>query len=155
MKKKFFYLIFLLFLSGCGYEAIYSKKNLADFDFSINNLVFEGDRKINIKVKQKLFSYKKKESLKSYDLVINSVVLKTISAKDAQGDPSIFQLDIEIKANINDLNNNYSEMIGFNKKFKYKNNENKIDLKNYEDEIKESAAESLVRELILKLAQFR
>tara|TARA_B110000483_G_C17730196_1_gene364406 strand:- start:154 stop:294 length:141 start_codon:yes stop_codon:yes gene_type:complete len=46
-------------------------------------------------------------------------------------------------------------MINFNKKFKYKNNENKIDLKNYEDEIKESAAESLVRELILKLAQAR
>tara|TARA_B110000261_G_scaffold136889_1_gene154961 strand:+ start:11 stop:478 length:468 start_codon:yes stop_codon:yes gene_type:complete len=155
MQKKFFYTIVLLFLSSCGYEAIYSKKNLASFDFSINNLVFEGDRKINIKVKQKLFSYNNKEGSKSFDLVIKSIALKTISAKNAQGDPSIFQLDIKINVNINDIKNNNTETLSFSKKFKYKNNENKIELKSYEDQIKESAAESMVRELTLKLAQIR
>ena len=53
MKKIFIFLSFI-FLSSCGYEAIYSKKNSSSYDFSINKLNFIGDREVNLKMKEKL-----------------------------------------------------------------------------------------------------
>ena len=54
MLKKTFLLILLLFLHSCGYEAIHSKKNTSNYNFSINEISFVGDREINLKIKEKL-----------------------------------------------------------------------------------------------------
>ena len=57
MFQKKIILLLLLLLSSCGYEAIYSKKNSTNYDFSISELSFVGDRTINLKIKQKLNNY--------------------------------------------------------------------------------------------------
>ena len=57
MEKKIFTFILLIFLSSCGYEAIYSVKNIKNYDFFISKLSFTGDREINLKIKQKLNNY--------------------------------------------------------------------------------------------------
>jgi hypothetical protein len=66
MFKKKLILIIFLFTVSCGYESIYSKKNIVDYDFSISNMSFEGDRNINLKIKETLNNYtlsKKKKKL--------------------------------------------------------------------------------------------
>ena len=58
MQKKIFSFLLLFLLSSCGYEATYSKKNLLNYDFSISEINFTGDREVNIKMEEKLSNYK-------------------------------------------------------------------------------------------------
>ena len=155
MKKSLLYILILFFFTNCGFQPIYSKKNLAVYDFSLNDLIFKGDRKINIKLKQKLFNYKNEKKSKIFDLTIISDSTKTVSARDAKGDPSIFQLEIKILINITDQKGEKFDPLNFNEKFKYKNNTDKILLKDYEDQIRKSLAETVAGELILNLAKIQ
>ena len=52
MLKNISTLILFLFLMSCGYEAIYSKKNKMNYEFSISELNFTGDRDINLRIKK-------------------------------------------------------------------------------------------------------
>ena len=57
MLKKILIPILLLFLSSCGYEAIHSKKNSVNYNFSLNELTFVGDRDVSLKIKEKINNY--------------------------------------------------------------------------------------------------
>ena len=57
MEKKIFTFLLFLFLSSCGYEAIYSLKNRVNYAFQISKLELSGDRQVNLKIKQILSSY--------------------------------------------------------------------------------------------------
>ena len=93
MEKKIFTFLLFLFLSSCGYEATYSLKNRMKYAFSINELNLTGDRKINLKIKQELNSYKnpKIKVEKSFVLKISSSSEKITTAKDASGDATKFK----------------------------------------------------------------
>ena len=72
MFQKKIILLLLLLLSSCGYEAIHSKKNSSNYDFSISELSFAGDRKVNIKIKEKLNNYTQSKKDKDFTLRISS-----------------------------------------------------------------------------------
>ena len=72
MLKKILIPILLLFLSSCGYEAIYSQKNNAYHNFSISEIVFDGENNINIRIKSKLNNYTLVEKDKQFILKIKS-----------------------------------------------------------------------------------
>ena len=76
MEKKIFTFILLIFLSSCGYEAIYSVKNINNYNFSISKLSFIGDREINLKIKQKLNNYT--QETKDINFILNKACLKEI-----------------------------------------------------------------------------
>ena len=147
MFKKILIPILLLFLSSCGYEAIHSKKNLIYYDFSINNLTFTGDRKVNMKVKERLKSYTLKEKDKSFALKISSDTEKIVLAKDIAGDPSSFK--IIIKINVEVITKNKFNIV---ESFNYNNITNKFDLEQYEREIISNLAETATEKLIYKLS---
>jgi len=86
MQKKNFLLLFFLFLTSCGYDAIYSKKNSIDYNFSISKLDFIGDRDINLKMKERLNSYTLNKKKRDFKIKISSTSIKTVAAKDTAGD---------------------------------------------------------------------
>jgi len=147
--------LLFFFLSNCGYEAIYSKKNIKYFNFSINELTFSGDRKVNIKLKEKLFNFTKKEKPVTFDLLINTEVEKTVSAKNALGDPTIFQLEVRIQVEVFNEQDLPITTLKYSKKYKYKNNNNRVELKKYENEVKTSIAETFAKEISLELSKIR
>ena len=71
MLQKQIILLLLLLLSSCGYEAIYSKKNSVDYDFTVSDLNFVGDRSVNLKIKEKLRNYAKDKKEKDFILKIS------------------------------------------------------------------------------------
>ena len=150
MFKKILIPILLLFLSSCGYEAIHSKKNLIYYDFSINNLTFTGDRKVNMKVKERLKSYTLKEKDKSFALKISSDTEKIVLAKDIAGDPSSFKIIIKINVEVV-LLNKFNIVESFN----YNNITNKFDLEQYEREIINNLAETAAEKIIYKLSNIQ
>ena len=154
MQKKIFLLLFFLLLPSCGYEAIYSKKNAINYDFSINKLNFVGDRDINLKVREKLSSYTLNKKNKNFEIKIYSTSTKSVTANDTTGDATSFKntvaINVEISAN-DKLRNSFVMSESFN----YNNNSDKFSLKRYEREIKNNLAETISDKLIFKLSNIQ
>ena len=151
MEKKIFTFILLIFLSSCGYEAIYSVKNIKNYDFSISKLSFIGDREINLKIKQKLSNYTQETRDINFILKITSTSEKIILSKNNAGDSTNFKIKTIVNIDVfnkEKLKTNFIIMESFN----YDNNSDKFELKNYEKEIKINLANIIAEKLIFKLA---
>ncbi|MDC1378812.1 hypothetical protein N8267_02955 [Pelagibacteraceae bacterium] len=154
MSKKIFILILLFFVTSCGYEAIHSNKNSLNYNFSISQLTFFGNRAANLKIKEKLNTYTLNKKNKNYVLKISSDVEKIIIAKDVSGDPTSFKLTVII--NVESLmDNNFKNSLQIKENFNYNNNSNKFDLKRYEVEIINNLTESITAKLIYKLSNIQ
>ena len=152
MFKNSILITLLIFTVSCGYEPLFSKKNLIkNSNFSIDKISFIGDRDVNIKIKQLLVTFSTIKKDKNFTLEIDSEVVKTIIAKDIKGDPSQFNLDIKTIVQL-DLEGDPLEKITFNENFKYNNKQDKFEIKRYEREIKQNLAEKISNDIIYKLA---
>ena len=154
MLKKTLLLTLFLFLSSCGYEPIHSKKNISNYDFSINKISFKGDRDINLKIKEKLNNYTLIRKEKNFSLNIISVATKTIQTKNLAGDPTSFKKKINIKIQVIDQNKSKNNLT-FEEDFNYNNSSNKYNLRNYEREIKNNLTETATDKLIFKLSNIK
>ena len=154
LQKKIILLFLFFLLSSCGYEAIHSKKNSTNYDFSVSNLNFVGDRTVNLKIKEKLNNYTQNKKDKNFILKISSTSEKIILAKDAGGDATAFKntISINVKVLMNDkLKDNFIILESFN----YNNISNKFNLKKYEEEIKNNLAETATDKLIFKMSNIQ
>ena len=154
MFRRIITLLLLTFISSCGYNAIYSKKNLVNSDFSISKLSFAGNRDVNLKLKEKLNSLTLIEKNKKFELQISSFEKKEIFAKNISGDPLSFKTTIIIKVKVlmeNKLKNNLQIIENFN----YNNNDNKFNLKKYERQIRDNLANNAIEKLIQKLSNIQ
>ena len=154
MEKKIFTFILLIFLSSCGYEAIYSVKNIKNYDFFISKLSFTGDREINLKIKQKLNNYTQEIKDINFILKITSTSEKIILAKNDAGDSTSFKIKTIVNIDVFNKEKLKSNFI-ITESFNYDNNSNKFELKNYEKEIKRNLADIVTEKLILKLANIK
>ena len=152
MKKKIFAFLLFLFLSSCGYEAIYSLKNRTIYAFSISEIDLTGDRQVNLKIKQMLAPYKnpKIEENKSFVLNIFSISEKIIMTKDAAGDAVKFKNEITVKVQVL-LNEKNTTSLVIIENFIYDNNSDTFELRSYEDQIKNNLAEAAVNKILFKL----
>lgn len=119
-------LFFLFLLSSCAYEPILNNKH---HNFSINVDKINGDRKINSIIVNNFYNLKGKE--KKYNLTISSTKVKNIISKDSKGDPSIFELLINVNYSVK-KDGNILVTNNINKKVTYNNIADKFELENYE-----------------------
>ena len=137
----------LLFLSNCGYEAVLNNK---DYQFSINVNKIEGDPKINSQIINNF--NKLRENEKKYDLTLTSNKERTIISKDSKGDPSIFELKIEI----NYIVKKEGETLisnKINKKTTYNNITDKFELESYEKTIINNLVSEITDNIILSISK--
>tara|TARA_Y100000996_G_scaffold386233_1_gene344112 strand:- start:488 stop:946 length:459 start_codon:yes stop_codon:yes gene_type:complete len=141
-------LIFLLFfLCSCGYKAVLNNQN---YQFSINVVKIEGDQKINSRI---INNFKQlNENEKKYDLDLSSNKEKFIVSKDSKGDPSIFELKINVnytvkKEGILLVNNK------INKKTTYNNITDKFELENYEKTIINNLISEISDNIMLSISK--
>ena len=127
--SNYILILSLLFLTNCGYQAVLNNQN---YQFSINVNKINGDQKINSLI---INSFKQlKENEKKYNLSLTSNKEKLIISKDSKGDPSIF----EIKINVNYVVKKDGKILirnKINKKTTYNNITDKFELENYEKTI--------------------
>ena len=135
MLQRKIILLFLFLLSSCGYEAIHSKKNSANYSFSVSELNFIGDRTINLKIKQKLNNYAQDRKDKDFILKITSTSKKIVIAKNTTGDSTFFKITITIDVDIL-MNHKFKSNFMISESFNYNNISNKFNLRKYEEEIK-------------------
>ena len=153
LQKKIIFLLLLL-LSSCGYEAIYSKKNSINYNFSISELNFVGDRVVNLKIKEKLNNYTQDKKDKDFILRISSTSEKIILAKNTAGDATSFKKSISIIVEVL-MNNKFKSNFIILESFNYNNITNKFNLNKHEKEIKNNLAETASDKLIFKLSNIQ
>tara|TARA_B100001769_G_C21643828_1_gene359039 strand:+ start:45 stop:503 length:459 start_codon:yes stop_codon:yes gene_type:complete len=149
MKKIIFinFFILLIFITSCGYTPIFSNKNI---NFTIADIELTGNNKLNKILNNKLNIYKNLNSEKKYYLKINTDVNKKISSKDSKGNAKTFEITISTNTSIQDEKGNIKEKL-FIKSVNYKNNNNKFDLKKYENRTSETLINKISEEIIIYL----
>ena len=152
MLKKKFIIIVLLFLPSCGYEAMYSQKNVEIYNFSLTELSYSGDRIVNIKLDQKLkpFKKQKKKSDNLYRLQITSKSNIEVITKDSKGDPSAYENTVTVNANF--MAKGKTNNLDYNMSFKYDHIEDRIELQKYEREIIFNLSENIANDLLFDLS---
>ena len=154
MLRKQIILLLLLLLSSCGYEAIYSKKNSVNYNFSVSELNFVGDRTVNLKIKEKLNNYAQAKKDKDFILRISSTSEKVILSKNTAGDATSFKNSVSVNVEVL-MNNKFKSNFIILESFNYNNISNKFNLKKYEEEIKNNLAGTAYDKLIFKLSNIQ
>ena len=155
LKKIIATLSFLLLLN-CGYEPIYSKKQInSNYNFSINTINYIGDNKINRVLKNKFIKIlnKEKKSTK-LNLNLNSRLEKNVTSKNKKGNPIRFS--IKITTNLEVFESGVLKgKTNLQEKFEYNNKSNKFDLRKYEKNIQDNLTTKLSDEIIRYLNSLR
>jgi outer membrane lipopolysaccharide assembly protein LptE/RlpB len=154
MLKKILIPILLLFLTTCGYEAMYSQKNIANHSFSISEMVLDGENNINIRIKSKLNNYTLVEKDKQFILKIKSSIEKITLAKNIAGDATNYRSVLKLGVQVV-LENNLVNNLEIIESFDYDSIENTFDLKRYEKEIQNTLANTAIDKLIFKLTNIQ
>ena len=145
MKKTF--LILLLFLVSCGYQPVYINKNIDDFEFS--KVIFNGNNDINKKIKDTLLIKENKRSANKVS--ISSSYEVKIASKETTGQAATFKSAVIVKLLIENTNENSQKEKLFVKEFTYNVKENKIELVEYQNSIKNDLINKIISEIIIYL----
>tara|TARA_Y100000992_G_scaffold292446_1_gene249964 strand:- start:317 stop:769 length:453 start_codon:yes stop_codon:yes gene_type:complete len=142
INKKFLLFLCFFILSNCGYEPIYSTKNL---NFTIGK-IDKNNTSLNNKFAKTINVLKNKEIEKKIDIKIESKKEINIKSKDTKGNTLVFELEIILEVSSSNLNNN--EVQSFSRKITYSNSDDKFKLKQYENELENILITKLVEDLI-------
>lgn len=146
MKKIL--LICIFFLVSCNYQPIYQNTDLDKIEFL--KITLEGDQDINRKIINSL-SLKENE----YDDTLNELRIKSSyeiqeTSKNSKGQVQSYRSQIIVNLDIKNkgksiLNKDYVE------DFSYANKDNKFELVQYQDEIKNNLINKVIEDVILFL----
>tara|TARA_B100000530_G_scaffold5670_1_gene4882 strand:+ start:107 stop:565 length:459 start_codon:yes stop_codon:yes gene_type:complete len=145
--SNYILILSLLLLTNCGYQAVLNNQN---YQFSINVNKINGDQKINSLIINRLKQLEENEKI--YNLSLTSNKEKLIISKDSKGDPSIF----EIKINVNYVVKKDEEILisnKINKKTTYNNITDKFELENYEKTIINNLVSEISDSIMLSISK--
>lgn len=150
MINKIFILILTFFiLSNCGYEAVYSSKNI---NFTIGNIE-KTNNSLNNEFERVINSLTSKKTNNKINIKIDSSKEITTKSKDSKGNTLIYELKINLKIDILDDNN--QEVNSLSRKISYDNTDDKFKLKQYESELEKILISKLVEDLIKYLTNYQ
>tara|TARA_B100000965_G_scaffold392535_1_gene402199 strand:+ start:513 stop:971 length:459 start_codon:yes stop_codon:yes gene_type:complete len=144
---KYILLLFLLTLLGCDYKPILSKKN---YQFSINVSEINGDQKVNSIIVDNFESLKNNN--KEYFLILSSKKEKNIILKDSKGDPSIFEIIVDVNYKVTKDGKIIIEK-NINRKTTYNNISDKFELENYENNIINNLCKNISDRIIFSISE--
>ena len=151
MKKKLNILFFLIiiFLYGCGFEPILSSKNIKYTQLvSIDKVNFKNYSDLNNLFLRKFRYFQKdEENIREFNVALNINETKKIISKNKLGDPETFNIEIIVDVVILNTENNVLNSRTISKNKNYNNLNNKFDLKQEENIIKNNIVDEIVDEI--------
>ena len=149
MKKIIIFLIAIVFLTNCGYTPIYSNKNL---NFKLEKIISSKNSQLNSIVQRRLVRFTNQEGGKEISLKLDSQKKISVLAKNSKGDPSRYEMIIEINLEIT-YDQNQSINQSFQEAFNYNGNTNKFELNQYESEIEDLLINKNIERIITYLSK--
>ena len=148
-KIIFYFLPFLLLINSCGYQPIYTNKNI---NFSIKEINSINNNRLIILLKNNLNMYSDTEN-KDKNYLLNVEVERKIitTSKDTAGNPKTYLMEVIVKIEVQE---NYGEITkkNFIEKFNYNTQENKFNLRQYEENIEENLIRKISENIVLYLS---
>ena len=141
-NKPFIFLILFLILSSCGYQPIYSTKNL---NFTIGKVEKE-NTSLNNKFAKSINTLTNKESDKKINIKIESDKKIRVKSKDSKGNTLVLELEINLKFTNLDSDNQAQQSLS--RKITYNNSDDKFKLKEYENELEDILITKIIEDLI-------
>ena len=142
--KNITILIFLLFLSHCGYSSIYKDQQSLDFQLAV--IETKGDYEMNNLIKNEIRLYSSKDSKNIYKLNVNTKYEKKILTKNSSGVITDYILSTASEFSI-DLKDQ-TKMFKFEESINIKNQSDTFEQNIYEKNIKRNFASSIREKLI-------
>ena len=148
-KIIFYFLPFLLLINSCGYQPIYTNKNI---HFSIKEINSINNNRLIILLKNNLNMYSDtKNKDKNYLLNVEAERKIITTSKDTAGNPKTYLMEIIVKMEIQE---NYDKIIkkNFIEKFNYNTQVNKFNQQQYEENIEENLISKISENIIFYLS---
>lgn len=144
MKKIFLLFAITLFVNQCGYEKIYSDKNI---NVSIKEIKKEKNF-INNEIATALEDILSNENSKNiFTLKIESSKEINVKSKNSKGDPSIYVQKIKVKVTATDqFDQVYVKT--FLREINYNNNNDKFKLSQYQNDLEKILLQKLIEDII-------
>ena len=144
-KKNIIFLSLIFFLTNCGFSPLYLTNN--NVNFSIESVVYTGDRDLNDFLKPKLKQYKNEKIDNKISIETESTFRKIALSKDGTGEVINYQLEAEVIFLISPLD----KRIKINEKKIMDSMNDKFEEARYEKSIKQNFASSISNKLTLEL----
>jgi len=148
IKKKFLFILTLIFFTSCEYKPIYSSLNKSDYKIIVTEL--SGDKKLNKFLVENLIRNSQKNSDEIINIKIDTTYTKTILAKNTAGNVTNYQVST-LTTFLIEQNQNLEEII-ISENFSFQKISDKYEEKNYEQNIKRNLATLISQKLILRLS---
>ena len=145
MKKNVIILSIIFFLANCGFSPIYLKNE--NVNFSIEKVIFAGDRELNNFLKSKLKNYKNEETNNKFFIEARSEYTKVVLSKNTAGEVTNYQLEAKVTFLIKPIN----KEISITEKKIMDSMDDKFEEARYERTIKQNFAYSISDKLSSEL----
>lgn len=152
MKYKITYLLIILLLSSCGFTPIYSNKNS---NFNVVKVTSNLNNNLTNYIENSLFSFSNTNASRSLNIEINLEEEIIVILKDSKGDPLKNKLITKIKLVVNDDQNNLISTKNFNEDFDYSVQDNKFNMKQYEQNIRQNLIEDISGQILSYLSNLQ
>ena len=146
MKKIL--LIFILILYGCGYQPIYVNKNLNNLEF--NEILLKGEKDLNRIIVDSLSLKENKSNLLLNKIQVTTNTLVEETSKNSKGQVQTYRTIINVEL----LITNNQEIIKnkkFMEDFSYNSRDNKFELVEYQDEVRDDIIKKIIEEIVIYL----
>ena len=140
--------IFILFLSQCGFQPIYLGKNFSMNEF--NSISYEGDKEINQKIINSLSFKENQNNINLDSLLVKSSYRIIETKKNSIGKVESYKSLIEFNLIIKNKEKIITDKI-FSKELSYDSKDNKFDLVQYQNKIKNDLINRIIEDIILFL----
>ena len=147
--KNIIAIIFLIFLSNCGYSSVYKDGKSNDIFMNITSM--QGDKIMNNLIRNQLELYSNKSSQNKYNIIISTNFQKITLAKDSSGVTTNYRLTVNSDFEVNFKGEIFN--LSFKENLDIKNFSDTFEQNNYENTIKINFATSLREKLIIKLLE--
>ena len=147
MKKIFFILLF--FISSCGYQPLYQNKDLENFKFI--KITLTGDNYINKRVTNTISIQENSDAKNEKELFISSSSEIRETSKNSKGQVESFRIIVAVNLKIINKINEDTQNKNFIKEFTYNNKQNKFELIEYQNSIKDDLIDKIINEIIIYL----
>ena len=147
MKKIL--LIIILILYGCGYQPIYINKNLNNLEFK--EIILKGEKDLNRIIVDSLSLKENKSNLLLNSIQITTDTLVEETSKNSKGQAQTYRTIITTEL----LITNNEEIIKnkiFMEDFSYNSRDNKFELVEYQDEVRDDIIKKIIEEIVIYLS---
>ena len=150
--RKIFLIAIILFLNSCGYTPLYSSK---DTNYKVITLKKNVKNNLTDYIHNRIQAFSNDDADKSLNINFDYNENIAVILKNSKGDPIKNRLNVSIDLSLFDSNDDLITYKEFSENFEYNIDDNKFNLKQYEEKIKFNLVEDITQQILTFLVNVK